>query len=198
MLMAYKIFIFLLLILLLPLQVLIMVTLLLTGGFPILFAQKRTGKKGAPFLMFKFRTMRNGAQQEQSMLADLNEADGPVFKIHNDPRYTSVGKFLAHTGLDELPQLYNVLRGEMALFGPRPLPVSEAAKLKLWQQKRHEIKPGIISPWIFEGYHKQSFQAWMKSDILYVKTKTLSRDVRLAAQALQLLWVLIRREFVRG
>ena len=146
----------------------------------IFFRQKRIGKNGKPFVMYKFRTMRLGAEKEQLSLRKYNESDGPVFKIHNDPRFTVLGKFLAHTGLDELPQLYNVVRGDMALFGPRPLPVSEAAKLTPWQKKRHAIKPGILSPAILTGKYHEEFDAWMKSDIAYAKEKSVRRDVSLA------------------
>ncbi len=120
--------------------------------------------------------MISGAQRLQKKYTKFNEADGPVFKIHDDPRFTPIGKFLSHTGLDELPQLWNVLKGDMAFFGPRPLPVAEAKKLKTWQQARHAIKPGIISPWVFEGYHSKSFVEWMKSDITYAKSKSFISD----------------------
>lgn len=141
--------------------------------------------------------MRRGAEKEQKTLVPQNEANGPVFKIFNDPRHTVIGKILAHTGLDELPQLYNVLRGDMALFGPRPLPVSEEAKLKVWQKKRHAIKPGIISPWVLNGYHTQPFDVWIKSDIAYIKAKNWSYDAKLALRTLKLLIRLIKREIVR-
>lgn len=130
-----------------------------------------------------------GAEQQKAKYLKLNEADGPAFKIRNDPRFTSVGRFLSHTGLDELPQLLNVLKGDMALIGPRPLPVSEANKLKSWQKVREEIVPGIISPWILDGYHKRSFADWMKSDIEYVGKKNFSKDVQITIQSI---WFLCR------
>lgn len=181
----YLVFIFLLLIFSLPFQLLIGIILALFSGFPILFTQKRTGRNNKSFLLYKFRTMRMGAEQEQEKLKKLNEATGPVFKIRNDPRFTPIGKFLSHTGLDELPQLFNVLNGDMALLGPRPLPVEEAKKLKKWQQERHSIKPGIISPWIINGYHKSSFDDWMKSDISYAKGKSLTTDIILFIKAIK-------------
>lgn len=103
------------------------------------------------------------------------------------------GKFLSHTGLDELPQLVNVIRGEMALFGPRPLPVAEAAKLSKRQQERHKIKPGIMSPWVLEGYHSRPFDEWMESDIDYAKDKSLWYDFVLFRKAV----VFVGRLFVR-
>jgi lipopolysaccharide/colanic/teichoic acid biosynthesis glycosyltransferase len=190
-----QLFTILLIIILSPLYAVIAISVYLDSGLPILFRQKRIGKNGKPFIMYKFRTMGHGAEKQQKELTPLNEAYGPVFKMYNDPRYTAIGKFLAHTGLDELPQLYNILRGDMALIGPRPLPVAEGAKLLPWQRKRHEIKPGIISPWILEGYHAQAFDAWMKSDIAYAKRKNFGYDVHLAARTVALLLRLFFREF---
>lgn len=163
-------------------------------GFPVFYRQKRTGLNGNPFTMYKFRTMVVDAETMQKKYARQNEADGPVFKIREDPRFTYLGKFLSHTGLDELPQLVNVVRGEMALFGPRPLPVAEAAKLTKRQQERHKIKPGIISPWIFEGYHSRPFNEWMKSDIAYAKDKSLWYDCGLFGKAVMFVGKLFVRE----
>ena len=162
--------------------------------FPLLYRQQRIGKGAQPFTMYKFRTMELGADAMQKKLLPRNEADGPVFKIRNDPRFTRIGKFLSHTGLDELPQFINVLRGEMAIIGPRPLPVAEAAKLKSWQKARHAIKPGIISPWVMEGYHSRPFDEWMKSDIRYVKEKSLWYDLVLFGRAMVFVGKLLVRE----
>jgi len=163
-------------------------------GFPVFYLQKRVGKNGIPFTMYKFRTMTVGADRQQKKYLRRNEADGPVFKIRDDPRFTRTGRFLSHTGLDELPQLINVLRGEMALFGPRPLPTVEADKLTKWQQKRHRIKPGIISPWIFEGYHSRPFDEWMKSDIAYANEKSAWGDLVLFRKAVVFVGRLLVRE----
>lgn len=168
----------------------------LTSGFPIFFRQKRIGKNGKPFMMMKFRTMVRGAEGMQKKLKKMNEASGPVFKMYNDPRYTCLGKFLAHTGWDELPQLYNVLVGDMALLGPRPLPVAEEKKLKPWQKARERIKPGIFSPWILEGYHRTTFDAWMKSDIAYAKKKSFWYDLRLFFRTIAFMGSLIGHEIV--
>jgi lipopolysaccharide/colanic/teichoic acid biosynthesis glycosyltransferase len=143
----YWIFILILFVVTLPIQALIFICILLTSGPPVLFLQRRMGKNKKTFVLYKFRTMMVGSENKQKEYRPLNEANGPVFKIRNDPRYTPFGKFLSHTGLDELPQLFNILHGDMALFGPRPLPVYEAKRLLLWQQQRHSIQPGIISPW---------------------------------------------------
>ncbi|MBU1326778.1 sugar transferase [Patescibacteria group bacterium] len=175
----YCLFILLLIALSLPLQFLVVILIAITSGFPVVYSQRRTGKNGKTFLMYKFRTMVKGAHGLQNKFEKLNEADGPVFKIRDDPRFTRIGKFLSHTGLDELPQLWNVVRGDMALIGPRPLPVAEASKLAPWMRKRHDVLPGIISPWILNGYHRQSFREWMKSDVSYAKHKSVSGDIRL-------------------
>lgn len=193
---VYILFVVLLCMVVTPILFVVAVIIVITTGFPVLFRQKRIGKNGKPFIMHKFRTMRLGAEKEQATLSNRNQANGPVFKIKDDPRFTKVGKFLAHTGLDELPQLYNVLAGDMALIGPRPLPVEEAGKLKSWQKERQNIKPGIISPWILEGYHKQTFDAWMKSDIAYSKKKSFAYDLVLTGRTLVFMAGLFVREIV--
>lgn len=169
----------------------------LTAGFPIFYSQWRVGKNGKKFLLYKFRTMSVGAHRQQNKLAKWNEARGPVFKIHNDPRFTPIGKFLSHTGLDELPQLFNVLRGDMAIIGPRPLPVTEAKRLTTKQFARHMIKPGIISPWILEGYHHASFELWMNKDLAYVHEKSLPKDAMLFLKAVVFFFTLLTREIKR-
>ncbi len=168
--------------------------LFLGGGWPILFKQQRVGEKGEVFDLFKFRTMYPGADNDQKKFEHLNEADGPVFKIKKDPRYTKIGRFLAHTGLDELPQLINIIKGEMSIVGPRPLPVKEANQLKDWQKKREEAKPGIISPWLFNGYHDSPFNKWMELDINYVDKKCLAYDLKLILRGIRLAGGLIKRE----
>lgn len=155
----------------LPCAITIGLFVVLVSGFPILFRQKRMGKNGKPFIMYKFRTMVPEAEQLQKKYQNRNESQGPAFKINHDPRFTRIGKVLSHTGLDELPQLYNVIRGEMALIGPRPLPVSEAKKLKFWMRERERILPGIISPAILTGTYHKNFDAWMRSDVAYAANK---------------------------
>lgn len=192
----YQLFVLFLVAISFPLQGIIGMLIVVSSGLPVLFLQKRIGENGKPFVMYKFRTMKAGAEKKQGSLRRHNEADGPVFKLRNDPRYTAIGKTLAHTGLDEIPQLYNVLRGDMALFGPRPLPPAEAAKLKPWQKKRHDIKPGIISPAILTGTYHQDFDAWMKSDIAYIKEKRFLYDVQLAFRTIKFLARLLVDEIV--
>jgi len=129
--------------------------------------------------MYKFKTMVKGADKMQSKYKNLNEADGPVFKIRNDPRYTKFGKFLSRTGLDELPQIINVLKGEMSLVGPRPLPVYEAEKLTEEQNIRLQVLPGITSSWIANGHHKHKFADWMQLDKVYVQNASLITDINI-------------------
>ena len=178
----------------LPLQLGIALIILLSSGSSAMFTQKRAGKDGKPFLLYKFRTMTVGAEKLQAKYQTMNEAHGPVFKIRDDPRFTPFGKFLSRTGLDELPQLLNVLKGDMALIGPRPLPVAEARKLTAWQKERQKILPGIISPWVLDGYHANSFDTWMKNDIAYMRRKNVFVDTVLFFRTIVFMVILLLRE----
>src|SRR3990167_8451898 len=151
-----------LLVLSFPVFALLWILIRFEDGGPLLFKQKRLGKGRKPFLIYKVRTMVVGAENLQRKYQGLNEADTPVFKIYNDPRYTKLGKFLAHTGLDELPQLINVIRGEMKFVGPRPLPDYEAKKVPRKYWGRFTVYPGITSLWIVKGSHNLSFKRWME------------------------------------
>lgn len=170
---------FLSIIILLPLILAISIVVKFSSAGPIFFIQKRTGKDGKTFRLIKFRTMNLGAEKERNKIRILNEADGPVFKIIDDPRYTKIGKFLAHTGLDELPQLFNVLRCEMSIVGPRPLPTYEANKLTKNQKFRQLVKPGITSSWVISGSHKLKFKEWMQLDKDYVTNAKLTVDLKI-------------------
>ncbi|TEU02363.1 sugar transferase [Candidatus Woesebacteria bacterium] len=147
-------------------------------GGPLFFKQERMGKGKKPFIMYKIRTMVVGAEKLKKKYLHLNEADGPVFKIRNDPRYTKIGKILTRTGLDELPQLVNVVKGEMTLVGPRPLPQEEAIKVPKRYQKRFSVLPGITSSWVVKGSHGLSFDEWMKLDLEYVKKRNVLFDIQ--------------------
>ena len=148
--------------LLFPLFFIISVCILLTSGLPIFFTQPRTGKDHLPFKMIKFRTMYVNAHQDQKKFQKKNQAPFPTFKIHDDPRFVGIGKFLSKTGLDELPQLINILRGEMSIVGPRPLPVEEAQNLPSHWQIRHKVRPGVISLWALSLQRHKSLQSWWK------------------------------------
>lgn len=143
----------------------------LTSKGPFIFRQLRAGKNFQPFLLYKIRTMYENAEQQKEKVRVLNEADGPVFKIRDDPRFTPVGKVLSRTGLDEILQLVNVLKGEMSFVGPRPLPIEEAKKIAKNYQKRFSVNPGITSLWIVRGAHNLTFNEWMEFDLEYIRKK---------------------------
>lgn len=139
--------------------------------------------------------MKIGADKEQEKLRKLNEADGPVFKIKNDPRFTKAGVFLSHSGLDELPQFFNVFLGDMEIIGPRPLPVREALKVpEKYKSKRESVLPGIISPWVVDGYHNLTFQEWMESDLKYINNKSFLYDVNIFLKGILIFGKLIAEE----
>ncbi len=171
----------------LPLWAIFYILVKLTSKGQFIFRQKRLGKDKKPFVMYKIRTMVERAEDLKSKIKNLNEADGPVFKIKNDPRYTKIGKFISHTGLDELPQLINVIRGEMSFVGPRPLPKNEADKVPKKYGRRFSVLPGITSPWVVGGSHRLSFKQWMELDLNYVKKKSLWYDLEIAIKTIFLI-----------
>ncbi|MFM2082426.1 MAG: hypothetical protein RL380_1117 [Verrucomicrobiota bacterium] len=151
---------------------------------PIFFRQKRAGLNGQPFSMLKFRTMVTNAEQLQVELAALNEMSGPVFKVTNDPRVTRIGNFLRQTSLDELPQLWNVLRGEMSLVGPRPLPVGEVARFDdVAHRRRLSVRPGLTCLWQVRGRNSIcDFKEWVRLDLEYIDHWSLWLDVKILLQ----------------
>ncbi|NMB57430.1 sugar transferase [Candidatus Beckwithbacteria bacterium] len=165
-----------------PLLVILYIVVELTSKGSFIFKQLRAGKNKKPFWIYKIRTMVEGAETQKSKLKAQNEADGPAFKIRNDPRYTKVGRFLAHTAIDEIPQLWNIIRGEMSFVGPRPLPVDEAKKIPKKYEKRFSVLPGMTSLWIVCGADHRSFKKWMELDLEYVKKKSLWYDVKIFFQ----------------
>lgn len=185
------------LIILSPLIMAIPLLVRFANNGPTLFKQKRVGKNGKVFTLIKFRTMHREAERERNRYLHLNEAGGPVFKIFNDPRYTKFGKILARTGLDELPQLINVLKGEMSLVGPRPLPIYEAKKLTGAQKIRELVKPGITSSWIVSGAHSLTFTEWMRLDRDYVENGSLSVDIQVLVLTAMLVLKSIPRQLLK-
>ena len=173
----------LLLVLLIVIPVLPIIALLikLTSPGPILFRQKRAGLNGQPFTMYKFRTMVTNAEQLQAELAALNEMSGPVFKVSNDPRITPIGRFLRKFSLDELPQLFNVLRLDMSLVGPRPLPVHEVERFDdVAHRRRLSVKPGLTCLWQIRGRNKiVKFQDWVRLDLEYIDNWSLWLDLKI-------------------
>ena len=148
---------------------------------PVFFRQQRSGLNGAPFTLYKFRTMVTNAEQFKHELAAMNEMTGPVFKVTNDPRVTPLGKFLRSYSLDELPQLWNVLRGEMSLVGPRPLPVDEVRRFNdLAHRRRLSVKPGLTCLWQVKGRNQISdFKDWVRLDLEYIDNWSLWLDLKI-------------------
>jgi lipopolysaccharide/colanic/teichoic acid biosynthesis glycosyltransferase len=145
---------------------------------PIVFRQMRTGKDGRRFAMFKFRTMVENAEELKASLAHLNVLPPPDFKIPDDPRITRVGRFLRKTSLDELPQIWNVLRGEMSLVGPRPTSFA-ASTYDLWHTQRLEVLPGLTGLWQVRGRHAMTFDERLRLDVSYVRTRSLWLDAKI-------------------
>ena len=155
-----------------------------TSPGPVLFRQVRYGLNKRRFHLFKFRTMIVGAEERQAELIALNEMDGPVFKMRNDPRVTPVGRFLRSTSIDELPQLINVVLGHMSLVGPRPPIPSEVEQYEPWQRRRLSMKPGITGPWQVNGRNRVDFQRWMSMDMDYIDNWTLTKDFEILLKTL--------------
>jgi len=162
-----------------PLTLLIALAIKLDSPGPVLFRQIRVGKGGRHFVLYKFRSMREGAEEEQQKLTALNETEGPIFKIRHDPRCTRAGKFLRRTSLDELPQLYNVLRGEMSLVGPRPPLPTEVEHYEEWHKKRLEISPGMTGLWQVSGRSELSFDEMVLLDIYYIENWSAALDTEI-------------------
>ena len=163
----------------LPLNAIIALIIRITSpGAPVMFKQLRTGKGGKRFYMYKFRTMVPNAEELKAKYAHLNELQWPDFKITNDPRITKVGKFLRKTSLDELPQLFNVLRGEMSLVGPRPTSFGPET-YKLWQTSRLDVMPGLTGLWQIIGRAQLEFDDRLRLDIAYIERASLWLDINI-------------------
>lgn len=170
-----------LLTLLVPLIPVIALLVKITSPGPIFFRQQRSGQSGQPFTLYKFRTMVTNAEQYKHELEAMNEMSGPVFKLTNDPRVTPIGKFLRKYSLDELPQLWNVLRGEMSLVGPRPLPVDEVKRFSdLAHRRRLSVKPGLTCLWQIGGRNQIfDFKDWVRLDLEYIDNWSLWLDLKI-------------------
>ena len=144
-----------------------------------IFAQERVGLNGEKFKMYKFRSMVENAEELKKKLQDKNEMGGPMFKMKEDPRITKIGKFIRKTSIDELPQLLNVVKGEMSLVGPRPSLPKEVAQFEEWMLKRLEVKPGLTCYWQVSGRNDIGFQDWMKLDVKYVRERNTLVDIKL-------------------
>jgi lipopolysaccharide/colanic/teichoic acid biosynthesis glycosyltransferase len=148
-------------------------------GGPVLFRQERIGLHGRPFRVAKFRSMVADAEERRTELAERNALNGPVFKVDGDPRVTRVGRVLRRTSLDELPQLWNVLRGQMSLVGPRPPLRDEVADYDLWHRRRLSMKPGMTGLWQVRGRRDPEFDRWVEADLEYIDRWSLWLDVQI-------------------
>jgi len=167
------------LVVLLPFLLLIALAIRLDSPGPVIFRQIRVGKGERLFAMYKFRSMREKAEEEQEQLMDQNEASGPLFKIKNDPRVTGVGRVLRRASLDELPQLLNVLRGHMSIVGPRPAPPSEVQRYQPWHKRRLEVSPGITGLWQVSGRSQLTFDEMVLLDLYYIENWSPGLDIQI-------------------
>ncbi len=174
-----------------PVMLGIMLAIKIDSPGPVFYVSRRNGKKALLFNFYKFRTMEKNADKKLEMLRHLDETDGPIFKIKNDPRITRIGRFLRRYSLDELPQFWNVLKGDMSLVGPRPPTPNEVVRYADWQLQRLEIRPGLTCLWQVKGRSNLSFREWMKLDIFYIKNWSFWLDIKII---LRTIWVVIRGE----
>ena len=173
------------LMLLSPLMLVVAVAVKVTSPGPVLFGQLRYGRGRRIFRMHKFRTMVEDAEARQSEVESLNEKEGPIFKIHRDPRTTWLGSILRHTSIDELPQLWNVLRGDMSLVGPRPMSLRDVRRFDAaWLMRRFSVYPGITGLWQVSGRSDLPFDQWIRLDLLYIDEWSLTLDLRIMARTL--------------
>ena len=176
------------LILLSPLILIVSMLIKLESKGEVIFKQKRVGLNGKEFYMYKFRSMVINAEELKEQLESQNEMSGPMFKIKDDPRITKVGKFIRKTSIDELPQLINVIKGDMSLVGPRPSLPKEVKKFEQWMMERLEVKPGLTCIWQISGRNNIDFEDWMKLDIKYVRERSIKLDIKLILKTVLVLF----------
>ena len=162
-----------------PLLLLAAILIKLESRGPVIYKSIRIGRGARPFTFLKLRSMVDGADQHRQKLSHLNETDGPVFKIAADPRVTRVGRLLRVTSMDEVPQLWNVLRGEMSLVGPRPPIAEEVVQYEPWQLRRLDVVPGITCLWQISGRSRIGFQEWMRLDLEYIRHRSIWLDLKI-------------------
>lgn len=162
---------------LLPVFIIVAIAIKIDSPGPVFFVQKRVGKNRVTFPFYKFRTMRKDAAEIQASLEAQNESAGPTFKIAKDPRVTGVGRVLRKYSIDELPQFLNVLKGEMSLVGPRPLPIRDVERFDTdWHSRRFSVKPGLTCSWVIGGRSELSFENWVEMDLAYIDNWSLKKD----------------------
>jgi lipopolysaccharide/colanic/teichoic acid biosynthesis glycosyltransferase len=167
------------LLLVLPVMMALVIAIKFNSAGPVLFVQRRVGKGGKIFKLYKFRSMIIDAEDLKTTLQNLNEKDGPIFKMVADPRITTVGKFMRSHSLDELPQLFNVLFNDMSLVGPRPPLPEEVLNYEPWHLKRLAVKPGLTCTWQISGRSNLSFEEWMRLDVAYIDNWSIGLDLKL-------------------
>jgi lipopolysaccharide/colanic/teichoic acid biosynthesis glycosyltransferase len=174
-----------------PIMLLAALAIKVTSPGPVIFKQRRDTIGGRPFAIYKFRTMVVDAEQKKAALLKFSEQDGPAFKIAKDPRITRLGRFLRVTSIDELPQLFNILAGDMTLVGPRAMDSKESQHCERWQRRRLDVTAGLTCIWQVRGRSAVPFAEWMRMDLTYIHSRSLSNDLKLIAQTV--LAVLRRR-----
>ena len=167
------------LLVLMPVVALLALIVKLTSHGPVLYRSTRIGKGGQPFTFYKLRSMVKDAELKRQHISHMNEADGPVFKIARDPRITGIGRFMRSTSLDEVPQFWNVLKGDMSLVGPRPPIPQEVAQYEPWQLRRLDVHPGLTCLWQISGRSRIGFQEWMRLDLEYIKHQSFMMDIKI-------------------
>ena len=167
-----------------PILLITALAVILTSKGPAIFKQQRVGQGGQPFEFYKFRSMTATAEEDRYLLVDQNEAGGPIFKIAADPRITPVGKFIRRTSIDELPQIWNVLRGDMSLVGPRPPLPEEVAQYTNWERQRLAVRPGVTGIWQVSGRSDLDFDTWVAMDVEYIEEWSPSLDFSLMVRTI--------------
>jgi exopolysaccharide biosynthesis polyprenyl glycosylphosphotransferase len=168
----------------LPIFLVAALSIKITSKGPVIFKQERVGRNSRKFVLLKFRTMYSGADTLRVEMEAKNELDGPAFKMKKDPRVTPVGRFLRKLSIDELPQFFNILAGQMSLVGPRALPTYEVEKIDMWQRRRLSMRPGLTGLWQVKGRNKIDFNNWMKLDLEYLDNWCLWLDIKILAKTI--------------
>jgi lipopolysaccharide/colanic/teichoic acid biosynthesis glycosyltransferase len=168
-------------------MIIIMMVISIDSKGPIIFSQERVGRNHKHFKMYKFRSMRLDAEAELDYLKEKNEMSGPMFKMREDPRVTKIGRFIRRTSMDELPQLINVLKGEMSLVGPRPSLPSEVCDFEQWMLQRLQVKPGLTCYWQVRGRNDIGFREWMELDCQYIVERSIVVDINLILKTICML-----------
>ena len=167
------------LIVLAPILIVVAILIKIESKGPVIFSQERVGINNKKFKMYKFRSMVVNAEDMKEKLEKQNERKGPMFKIKNDPRITTIGRFIRKTSIDELPQLINILKGEMSIVGPRPSLPKEVIQFEPWMLERLKVKPGLTCYWQVQGRDHIEFEDWMRLDVKYVKDRKFLLDIKL-------------------